>query len=59
MLTVIPAMEVIQHVREKFTCRACEKISSTGALSRYGAAAFAGRAFCHDPFEKYGQHQPL
>src|SRR5438270_5413705 len=60
-LEVIPRQwKVIQHVREKFTCRDCEKISQAPAPFHVIARGWA------DPsllamilFEKYGQHQPL
>jgi transposase len=56
-LDVIPRQwKVIQHIREKFTCRACEKISQAPVLPR----GFAGPSLlAMILFEKYGQHQPL
>jgi transposase len=48
--------KVIQHVREKFTCRHCEKISQAPApfhvIGRSQSLAMI-------LFEKFGQHQPL
>jgi transposase len=60
-LEVIPRQwKVIQHVREKFTCRACEKISQPPAPFHVLARGFAGASLlAMILFEKYGQHQPL
>ena len=60
-LEVIPRQwKVIQHVREKFTCRACERISQAPALFHVLARGFAGPSLlAMILFEKYGQHQPL
>src|SRR5262245_31560779 len=60
-LEVIPRQwKVIQHVREKFTCRSCEKISQAPALFHVLARGFAGPSLLAKVlFEKYGQHQPL
>ena len=60
-LEVIPRQwKVIQHVREKFTCRACEKISQAPAPFHVLPRGFAGPSLlAMILFEKYGQHQPL
>jgi transposase len=60
-LEVIPKQwKVIQHVREKFTCRACEKISQAPAPFHVLPRGFAGPSLlAMILFEKYGQHQPL
>ena len=60
-LEVIPRQwKVIQHVREKFTCRACEKISQAPAPFHVTPRGFAGPSLlAMILFEKYGQHQPL
>jgi transposase len=60
-LEVIPRQwKVIQHVREKFTCRDCEKISQTPAPFHVIARGWAGPSLlAMILFEKYGQHQPL
>jgi len=51
---------VIQHVREKFTCRDCEKISQAPAPFHVIARGWAGPSLlAMILFEKYGQHQPL
>src|SRR5437016_3442994 len=52
--------KVIQHVREKFTCRDCEKISQAPAPFHGIARGWAGPSLlAMILFEKYGQHQPL
>src|SRR5215212_2074793 len=52
--------KVIQHVREKFTCRDCEKISQAPALFHVIARGWAGPSLlAMILFEKFGQHQPL
>src|SRR3954447_372243 len=52
--------KVIQHVREKFTCRDCEKISQTPAPFHVLPRGAAGPSLVGMIlFEKYGQHQPL
>jgi transposase len=52
--------KVIQHVREKFTCRDCEKISQTPAPFHVIARGWAGPSLLAMVlFEKFGQHQPL
>jgi transposase len=60
-LEVIPkSWKVIQHVREKFTCRDCEKISQTPAPFHVIARGWAGPSLlAMILFEKFGQHQPL
>src|SRR5437773_6390288 len=60
-LEVIPRQwKVIQTVREKFTCRDCEKISQAPAPFHVIARGWAGPSLlAMIPFEKYGQHQPL
>ena len=52
--------KVIQHVREKFTCRDCEKISQAPAPFHVIPRGWAGPSLlAMILFEKYGQHQPL
>src|SRR5881227_2774088 len=52
--------KVIQHVREKFTCRDCEKISQAPAPFHVLARGWAGPSLLAMVlFEKFGQHQPL
>src|ERR687886_348898 len=60
-LEVIPRQwKVIQHVREKFTCRDCEKISQAPAPFHVTPRGWAGPSLlAMILFEKYGQHQPL
>jgi transposase len=60
-LEVIPkSWKVIQHVREKFTCRDCEKISQAPAPFHVIARGWAGPSLlAMILFEKFGQHQPL
>ena len=60
-LEVIPRQwKVIQHIREKFTCRDCEKISQAPAPFHVLARGWAGPSLlAMILFEKYGQHQPL
>jgi transposase len=60
-LEVVPRQwKVIQHVREKFTCRDCERISQTPAPFHVLPRGFAGPSLlAMILFEKYGQHQPL
>ena len=60
-LEVVPRQwKVVQTVREKFTCRSCEKITQppapfhTIARGRAGASLLAMILYA-----KYGQHQPL
>jgi len=61
MLEVIPRQwKVIQHVREKFSCRVCEKISQPPAPSHPIARGRAGPALLAQVlFSKYGLHLPL
>jgi transposase len=60
-LEVIPRQwKVIQHVREKFTCRDCEKISQAPAPFHAIPRGLAGPSLlAMIAFEKFGQHQPL
>src|SRR4051794_17677 len=60
-LEVIPkSWKVVQHVREKFTCRDCEKISQAPAPFYVLARGWAGPSLLAMVlFEKFGQHQPL
>ncbi len=60
-LEVIPRQwKVIQTVREKFTCRACEKISQPPAPFHATPRGWAGpNLLAMILFEKFGQHQPL
>jgi transposase len=52
--------KVIQHVREKFTCRDCEKISQAPAPFHVIARGLVGPSLlAMILFEKFGQHQPL
>jgi transposase len=52
--------KVIQHVREKFTCRDCEKISQAPAPFHVVPRGWAGPSLlAMIVFEKFGQHQPL
>ena len=52
--------KVIQHVREKFTCRDCEAISQAPAPFHVVARGWAGPSLlAMIVFEKFGQHQPL
>jgi transposase len=60
-LEVIPRRwKVIQRVREKFTCRDCEKISQAPAPFHVTPRGWAGpNLLAQVLFEKFGQHQPL
>ena len=60
-LEVIPRQwKVIQHVREKMTCRDCEKISEPPAPFHVTPRGWAGpNLIAMLLFEKFGQHQPL
>jgi transposase len=60
-LEVIPRRwKVIQTVREKFSCRDCEKISQAPAPFHVTPRGWAGPSLlAMILFEKYGQHQPL
>ncbi len=52
--------KVIQTVREKFTCRRCEKIGQPPAPFHPTPRGWAGpNLLAMILFEKYGQHQPL
>jgi transposase len=52
--------KVIQHVREKFSCRSCETIAQTPAPSHPIARGRAGPfLLAHILFCKYGLHLPL
>jgi transposase len=52
--------KVIETVREKFTCRDCEKISQAPAPFHVIARGWAGsNLLAMILFEKFGQHQPL
>jgi len=52
--------KVIQHVREKFTCRDCEKISQEPAPFHTIPRAFAGPSLlAMIAYDKFGLHQPL
>jgi transposase len=60
-LEVVPRQwKVIQHVREKMTCRDCEKISEPPAPFHVTPRGWAGpNLMAMLLFEKFGQHQPL
>jgi transposase len=60
-LELIPRQwKVIQHVREKFSCRACEAITQPPAPSHPIARGRAGpKLLAHILFSKYGLHLPL
>jgi transposase len=60
-LELIPRQwKVIQHVREKFSCRSCEKITQPPAPSHPIARGRAGPSLlAHILFAKYGLHLPL
>ncbi|CDK97539.1 putative transposase IS66 family [Magnetospirillum gryphiswaldense MSR-1 v2] len=60
-LEVIPRQwKVIQRVREKFSCRDCEKISQAPAPFHVTPRGWAGPSLlAMILFEKFGQHQPL
>jgi transposase len=60
-LEVVPRQwKVIQHVREKFTCRDCEAISQAPAPFHATPRGWAGPGLlAMILFEKFGQHQPL
>jgi transposase len=61
MLELVPRQwKVIQHVREKFSCRSCEKIAQPPAPSHPIARGRAGPGLlAHVLFGKYGLHLPL
>jgi transposase len=60
-LEVIPRQwKVIQTVREKFTCRDCERITQPPAPFHPTPRGWAGpNLLATILFEKFGQHQPL
>jgi transposase len=60
-LEVIPRQwKVVQTVREKFSCRDCEKITQPPAPFHVTPRGFAGpNLLAMIMFEKFGQHQPL
>lgn len=60
-LEVIPRQwKVIQHVREKFSCRDCEIIHQPPARFHVTPRGWAGpNLLAMILFEKFGQHQPL
>jgi transposase len=60
-LELVPRQwKVIQHVREKFSCRSCEKIAQPPAPSHPIARGRAGPGLlAHVLFAKYGLHLPL
>jgi transposase len=60
-LEVIPRQwKVIQTVREKFSCRDCERITQPPAPFHVTPRGFAGpNLLAMILFEKFGQHQPL
>ncbi len=60
-LELVPRQwKVIQHVREKYSCRACEKITQPPAPSHPIARGRAGPGLlAHVLFGKYGLHLPL
>ena len=52
--------KVIQTVRERFSCRACETITQPPAPFHVTPRGFAGpNLLATILFEKFGQHQPL
>ncbi|TLU70617.1 IS66 family transposase [Lichenicoccus roseus] len=60
-LEVIPRQWIVlEYVREKFTCRDCDKISQAPAPFHVTARGWAGPSLlAMIMFEKFGQHQPL
>ena len=60
-LEVVPrTWKVIQHVREKFSCRDCETISQPPAPFHVTPRGWGGPSLlAMILFEKFGQHQPL
>ncbi|MBC8058409.1 MAG: IS66 family transposase [Rhizobiales bacterium] len=60
-LELVPRQwKVIQHIREKFSCRSCEKITQPPAPSHPIARGRAGPGLlAHVLFGKYGLHLPL
>lgn len=61
MLELIPRQwKVIEHVREKFSCRVCEAITQPPAPSHPIARGRAGpELLAHILYAKYGLHLPL
>ncbi|MGH9581609.1 MAG: IS66 family transposase zinc-finger binding domain-containing protein, partial [Bryobacteraceae bacterium] len=58
--TIPRRWKVIQTVREKFSCRECEKITQPPAPFHVTPRGFAGpNLLAMILFEKFGQHQPL
>ena len=60
-LEIVPrSWKVVQHVREKFSCRDCERISQAPAPFHVIPRGWAGpNLLAMILFEKFGQHQPL
>ncbi|MGE5115475.1 MAG: IS66 family transposase, partial [Betaproteobacteria bacterium] len=60
-LELVPRQwKVIQHVREKYSCRSCEKVTQPPAPSHPIARGRAGPGLlAHVLFNKYGLHLPL
>ena len=60
-LEVVPrSWKVIQHVREKFSCRDCETINQPPAPFHVTPRGWGGPSLlAMILFEKFGQHQPL
>ena len=60
-IEVVPrSWKVIQTVRERFACRACERITQPPAPFHPTPRGWAGPSFLAMLlFEKFGQHQPL
>jgi len=60
-LEVVPrSFKVIETVREKFTCRDCEKVSQPPAPFHVIPRGWAGPSLlAMILYEKFGQHQPL
>ena len=60
-LELVPRQwKVLQHVREKFSCRSCEAITQPPAPSHSIARGRAGpKLLAHILFSKYGLHLPL
>ena len=59
-LELVPRQwKVIQHVREKFSCRSCESITRPPASSHPIARGRAGAGLLAVLFAKYGLHLPL
>jgi transposase len=60
-LELVPRQwKVIQHVREKFSCRTCEAITQPSAPFHAIAQGRAGAGLlAHTLFAKFGLHLPL